>query len=78
MGIWSLQIPPSPQLHPNIFSLCKQAALKDWAGIPPYLVALAELEVQAAGQGAPCTPQRLSLVATTQFWSRLPLHAPTT
>lgn len=47
------------------------------AAIPPYLVVLAGLEVQAGGQGAPCAPQGLGLV-TTQFWSRSPLHTATT
>lgn len=42
------------------------------------LVTLTGLEVQDGGQGAPCAPQGLGLVATIQFWSGFPLHAPTT
>lgn len=76
MGIWSLNIFLHFILTSSPFH--NRADLKDGAGIPPYLVALAELEVQAAGQRAPCTPQSLSLVATIQVWSRFPLHAPTT
>lgn len=76
MGIQvSSYFPPFP---PNVPSLHKQAGLKDRAGIPRYLVVLAGLEVQAGGQGAPCAPQGLSLVATIQFWSRFALHAAAT
>lgn len=42
------------------------------------LAILAELGVQVGGQRSPCAPQGLGLVATTQLWSKLPLHGPAT
>lgn len=42
------------------------------------LAILAELGVQVGGQRIPCASQGLGLVATTQLWSGLPLHAPAT
>ena len=69
--------PHNPVL-PNFPSFQKHPGLRNRTGTSHYLAILAELGVQVGGQRIPCAPRGLGLEATTQLWSRLPLHAPAT